>query len=107
MANLNELQEWIDIKEYGILSYKFGEDSKESTIVQFGDGMTGIQSLGYDNGDVGVVFCRNGNHNEPFGFNDDKNTHTSSEDKAFLAFDDPRSINVLIARLEEAKSFMS
>lgn len=94
------------MKEYGILRYKFGEDRKESTIIQFGDGMTGIQSLGYDNGDVGVVFCRDGKHREPFGFNDDKDTHASSEDKVFLAFDNPKSIDVLIARLEESKLFL-
>ena len=94
------------MKEYGILSCKFGEDSKESVVVQFGDGMTGIQSLGYDNGDVGVVMCRDGKHNEPFGFNDDKDTHSSEEDKVFLSFDNPRSIDVLIDRLQEAKSFI-
>lgn len=95
------------MKEYGILSYKFGEDNKESTIVQFGDGMTGIQSLGYDNGDVGVVFCRDGKYEKPFGFNDDKDTWESTEEKVFLAFDNTKSIDVLIARLEEAKEFMA
>lgn len=94
------------MKEYGILSYKFGGDSKESTLIQFGDGMTGIQSLGYDNGDVGVVFCRDGNHDNPFGFNDDKDTWKSTEEKVFLAFDNAKSIDVLISRLNEAKEFM-
>ncbi len=92
-------------KEYGIIKVNFGSDEKESTMVQFGDGMTGIQSLGYDNGDVGVVLCRDGNHNEPFGFNEEKNTYESSEEKIFLAFDNPKSIDVLIARLAEAKLY--
>ncbi|AUR92641.1 hypothetical protein NVP1175O_13 [Vibrio phage 1.175.O._10N.261.55.B3] len=92
-------------KEYGIIKVKFGTDAEESTMVQFGDGMTGIQSLGYDNGDVGVVLCRDGNHNEPFGFNEEKNTYESSEEKIFLAFDNPKSIDVLIARLTEAKLY--
>ncbi|AUR91239.1 hypothetical protein NVP1158O_12 [Vibrio phage 1.158.O._10N.261.45.E12] len=92
-------------KEYGIIKVKLGTDAEESTMVQFGDGMTGIQSLGYDNGDVGVVLCRDGNHNEPFGFNEEKNTYESSEEKIFLAFDNPKSIDVLIARLTEAKLY--
>lgn len=94
------------MKQYGIIKVKFGDDKKESTMVQFGDGMTGIQSLGYDNGDVGVVLCRDGKHSEPFGFNLDKDTHASKEDKIFLAFDSERSIDVLIERLNEAKSFL-
>ena len=94
------------MKEYGILNYKFGDDEKESVMIQFGDGMTGIQSIEYDNGDVGVVFCRDGNHPKPFGVNDEENAYTSVEDKVFIAFDNVKSIDVLIERLEEAKSFM-
>lgn len=94
------------MKQYGIIKVKFGGDENESIMVQFGDGMTGIQSLGYDNGDVGVVICRDGKHNEPFGFNLDKDTHASQEEKIFLAFDSERSIDVMIERLQEAKEFM-
>jgi hypothetical protein len=94
------------MKEYGIIKVKFGDDENESTMVQFGDGMTGIQSLLYDNGDVGVVMCRDGKHNEPFGFNEEKDTYASKEEKIFLTFDNERSIDVLIERLIEVRCFL-
>ena len=94
------------MKEYGVLSYKFGDDEKESTIVQFGDGLTAIQALGYDNGDVGVVLCRDGNHTEPFCYSFNGDTYKSTEDKVFIAFDNPKSIDALILKLNEAKGWL-
>lgn len=86
---------------------KYGIDIEESEVnVMFGDGKTGIQSLGFEDGTCGVVLCRDGKHDTPFGFNEDKDTYKSSEDKVFIRFDNERSIDVLIARLEEAKQYM-
>lgn len=86
---------------------KYGIDIEESEVnVMFGDGKTGIQSLDFEDGTCGVVLCRDGKHNTPFGFNEDKDTYKSSEDKVFIRFDNERSIDVLIARLEEAKQYM-
>lgn len=86
---------------------KYGINIEESEVnVMFGDGKTGIQSLGFEDGTCGVVLCRDGKHNTPFGFNEDKDTYKSSEDKVFIRFDNPRSIDVLIARLEESKQYM-
>lgn len=78
----------------------------------FGDGMTGVQSLGYEEldsgkfGMAGIVICRDGNHDEPFGFNEEKNTYLSGEEKVFIRADSAKSIQVIIDRLEEAKSFL-
>lgn len=86
---------------------KYGISIGNSEVnVMFGDGMTGIQSLGFEDGSCGVVLCRDGKHNTPFGFNEDRDTYKSSEDKVFIRFDNSRSIDVLIERLNEAKAFM-
>lgn len=94
------------MKEYGVIKVNFANDKKESTLVRFGDGKTGIQALGFDNGDAGVVLCRDGKHDKPFGFNEDKDTYKSQEEKIFLAFDNKKSIDVLIDQLNEAKDFL-
>ena len=74
--------------------------------VAFGDGKTGIQSLGFEGGFAGVVLCRDGNHDEPFGVNENKDTYKSPEDKVFLIFENSKSIDVLIDRLQEAKEYI-
>ncbi|AUR86572.1 coil containing protein [Vibrio phage 1.086.O._10N.222.51.F8] len=86
--------------EYGI-----NHDGEHIDII-FGDGMTGVQSLGYECGMAGIVICRDGKHNEPFGFNDDKDTFLSDKDKVFIRADKVKSLQVIIDRLEEAKQFI-
>lgn len=86
--------------KYGVF---IGDDEVN---VQFGDGKTGIQSLGFEDGCAGVVLCRDGKHNEPFGLNENKDTYKSKEDKVFLRFENSKSIDVLIARLKEAKEYI-
>ena len=89
-------------------SGEYGINHEQGCVdVIFGDGMTGVQPLGYDDGMVGVVICRDGKHSEPFGFNDDKDTYLSKEDKVFIRFKNEISIQVVIDSLEEAKGFMS
>lgn len=86
---------------------KYGININKSEVnVMFGDGMTGIQSLGFSDGTCGVVLCRDGKHSEPFGFNEDIDTYKSAEDKVFIRFDNCRSVDVLIERLIEAKQLM-
>lgn len=92
-------------KKYGISKVNFGGDKNESTLVQFGDGLTAIQSITYDNGDFGVVIVRDGSFDKPFGINEksDSYAHDTNDGKVIIAFDNPRSVDVLIARLLEAK----
>ncbi len=92
-------------KVYGISQIIFGEDENESTLVQFGDGMTAIQAVTYDNGDFGVVLVRDGSFDKPFGINEKKDSyaHDTSYGKVVIAFDNPKSVDVLVARLIEAK----
>ena len=92
---------------------EYGINHDENVIdIVFGDGMTGVQSLAYDEqeGDkysmAGIVICRDGKHDEPFGFNEDKDTYLSSEEKVFIRADNKQSIQVIIDRLEEAKAFI-
>lgn len=86
---------------------KYGINIDKSVVnVMFGDGKTAIQSLGFDDGTCGVVLCRDGKHNEPFGLNEDRDTYLSKDDKVFIRFDNKKSIDVLIARLIESRDFM-
>ena len=95
----------------GLVEYGINYDEGVVDIV-FGDGMTGVQSLSYDEQDdgsfgmAGIVICRDGKHNEPFGFNEDKDTYLSSEEKVFIRADNKQSLQVIIDRLEEAKAFI-
>ena len=86
---------------------EFGINHTEDCVdIIFGDGKTGVQALGYDDGLSGIVICRDGKHSEAFGFNDDKDTYLSKEDKVFIRADNTRSLQVIIDQLEEAKAFI-
>lgn len=91
-------------KFYGIKSVVFGNDENESTLVQFGDGKTAIQPILYDNGDFGVCIVRDGQFDKPFGIGaKDSHDFDSDEGKVIISFDNPRSVDVLISKLLEAK----
>ena len=90
------------------MSINYGVNIGESVVsVMFGDGRTAIQPLGFADGTCGVVLCRDGKHDEPFGANEARGSYKSDEDKVFIRFDNKRSIDVLIESLMEAKEFMA
>lgn len=74
--------------------------------VSFGDGLNGVQSIGFRDGSCGIVICRDGKQDAPFGWNHNRDTFESPEDKVFLRFDNVRSIDVVIDRLQEAKTLL-
>ncbi len=96
----------IELKKYGI---KFGNNEFGNFgHVQFGDGLTRIQSLGYSDGQCGVAMVRD-MQDVPFGLIKPEDTDNALEvvkDKIILVFDNPKSIDVLIDRLIEAKGYM-
>tara|TARA_B100001105_G_scaffold253173_1_gene246210 strand:- start:753 stop:1253 length:501 start_codon:yes stop_codon:yes gene_type:complete len=95
----------------GTLDYGINHDENVVDVV-FGDGLTGVQSLAYDEqGDgmfsmAGIVICRDGKHNKPFGINEAKDTYLSEKEKVFIRADNKQSLQVIIDRLEEAKAFI-
>lgn len=90
-----------------ITSGEYGINHSEGCIdIIFGDGKTGVQSLGFDGGVAGIVICRDGKHSKPFGINEDKDTYLSDEEKVIIRSTNPKSLQVIIDRLIEAKEFM-
>jgi hypothetical protein len=97
--------------EYGVLKMRFGIDSVDSAVASFGDGLTRISTVGWDGTHSGIQIVRDELCNEPFGKyigeEADKVNQMPESEKIYLIFDNVRSIDVAIARLEEAKSFLS
>ncbi len=87
----------IDENEFG----KFG-------VASFGDGLTRVQTMGYGDGVAGIVIVRDG-QDVAFAIKEPDevgNALSVVGEKLILAFDNPKSIDVVIDRLIEAKSFM-
>lgn len=92
--------------KYGVTSYPHEDDDFDSTHVLLGDGMTAVQSIGMEDGFVGICFARDGEYSHPFETNEQAETHKFQGDKVFILANDKRSIDAVIARLEEAKEFL-
>lgn len=97
--------------DYGITSAKVGADVVESTIVKFGDGLTRISTVFWNGELSGVQLCRSDKlQKTPFkGFKpgEDRDPNTLlDDDKVYLVFDNEKSIDIMIARLQEAKENM-
>ena len=78
--------------------------------VLLGDGKTGVQSFIFENGTAGVVFCRDGRHEEPFSvFSQGVNDTDLSGENALMTIsaDNEKSLQVVIDRLEEAKQMLA
>ena len=79
--------------KYGIQTCTVGDDNVESTYVKFGDGLTRISAVKWDDELSGIAIFRDElSPEEPFGI--------------YIAFDNERSIDVMIAMLRKAKSFL-
>ena len=97
--------------DYGITKSKVGDDVVESTVVKFGDGMTRVSSVFWDGELSGVQICRSDNLQKTlfkkFGPGEDRDPNTLPEDdKVYLVFDNEKSIDIVIAQLQEAKDNM-
>lgn len=97
--------------DYGITKSRVGTDVVESTIVKFGDGMTRVSTCFWDGELSGVQLCRSDKlQNIPFkefkpGEDRDPNT-LLDDDKVYLVFDNEKSIDIVMDRLQEAKENM-
>ena len=95
----------------GQCEYGINHDDGVIDII-FGDGMTGVQPLAYDEqedgkyGMAGIVICRDGKHTKPFGENADGDIILSKQDRVFVRADNVRSLQVIINKLEEAKLYL-
>jgi hypothetical protein len=97
--------------DYGITHCKVGDDVVKSTIVKFGDGLTRVSTCFWDDGLSGVQLCRSDKLQQtPFKkFNpgEDRDPNTLlDDDKVYLVFDNEKSIDAIIAQLQEAKEKM-
>jgi hypothetical protein len=97
--------------DYGITKFKVGDDVVESTIVKFGDGLTRVSTVFWDGELSGVQLCRSDKlQKTPFKkFNpgEDRDPNTLlDDDKVYLVFDNEKSIDIVIAQLQEAKDNM-
>ena len=96
--------------EYGIQKCTVGDDAVESTYVKFGDGLTRISTVGWGDKLSGIQICRDGNEAEPFGIYKGQEANKVNKlpdlDKVYIVFDNKKSIDVMIDRLIEAKSFL-
>ena len=99
---------------YGIQKVIVGDDNVASTYALFGDGLNRISTVGWGPQETpeqvdraGVQICRDSNETEPYGtFKGeaaDHVNHLPDLEKIYLVFENTRSIDVMIARLEEAK----
>lgn len=96
--------------DYGIFKMIFGTDNVASSVASFGDGLTRISTVGWDGSHAGIQIVRDESCDEPFGkyVGDDaeKVNNMPEHEKVYLIFDDARSIDVAIARLQEAKELL-
>jgi hypothetical protein len=97
--------------KYGIQTCTVGDDNVESTYVKFGDGLTRISAVKWDDELSGIAIFRDElSPEEPFGIYNGEEACKLNKlpdlDKVFIAFDNERSIDVMIAMLRKAKSFL-
>ena len=96
--------------EYGISNQIFGIDEVESKVASFGDGRTRISTVGWDGDLVGIQIVRDELMDKPFGVykGDDADlvNNMPNHQKVYLVFDNVKSIDVAIDRLEEAKKLL-
>jgi hypothetical protein len=96
--------------EYGINKIKIGEDNVESTFVKFGDGVTRISSVHWDDKEAGVQICRSNKvDNTPFkehGGGEEMN-ELPDDDKVYIVFDNVKSLDIMVAKLTEARTFLT
>ncbi len=96
--------------EYGISNQIFGIDKVESKVASFGDGKTRISTVGWDGDLAGIQIVRDKLMDKPFGVY--KGDHAKvvnnmpNHEKVYLVFDNTKSIDIAIDRLEEAKKLL-
>ena len=97
--------------EADVMDYGINHDEGFVDVI-FGDGLTGIQPAGYgDKKDgkycmAGVVISRDGKQDAPFGTNPDNDLYLTKEDKVYLRSTSAESLQILIDKLEVAKSYL-
>ena len=73
-------------------------------------GVTRISTVGWGDKLSGIQICRDGNEAEPFGMYKGQEANKVNKlpdlDKVYIVFDNKKSIDVMIERLIEAKSFL-
>ena len=95
--------------KYGIQKVTVGKDNIASTYVKFGDGQTRIADVHWDDKQSGIMICRSDLiDNTPFSEHEDSEemNHLPDEDKVYIVFDNTRSIDVMISKLEDAKAHL-
>jgi hypothetical protein len=96
---------------YGISDVIVGGDKVESRFVLFGDGKTRITTVGWEESrTAGVQIVRDGIDTTSFktyrGKEAEEVNNLPNSKKVYLSFDCHRSIDLFIARLEEARSLL-
>lgn len=94
----------------GISTYNIEGQSSSTTETTLCDGKTRVQSLGFSDGTAGICIVRDGAFVEPYSRVSaselERSAYDVDSDKIIVKADNIRSIEVLIERLEEAKSFI-
>lgn len=95
--------------QYGVGVVRFKDnEGKEFPCVQFGDGMTSMITLHWENNNVGIKIKRLEEGVEPFSevvyYNESNPEPKGEGEELYLFFDNTQSINALIDRLEYIKA---
>ena len=91
--------------EYGISSVDFGIG--DETVVAFGDGKTGITTCFW--ADCSGIVIHRSEDAVPFlvtHYDQGTDTNALGANKVFITFDNPKSIDILIAALQKAKKHL-
>jgi hypothetical protein len=96
--------------EYGFNMVTVGDDRVESQYILFGDGLNRVSSVFFDDGTAGIQILRDDSESEPFAIYSAQEAqfvnNMPENEKVYIAFDNPKSIDVLINRLLDAKNSM-
>lgn len=95
--------------QYGVGVVRFrGSDGKEFPCVQFGDGMTSIITLHWENNNAGIQIKRMEEGVDPFSevvyYNASNPEPKGEGEELYLFFDNVKSVDALIDRLEYIKA---
>ena len=97
-------------EKYGVGLVKFEGEENAHPCVQFGDGMTRIFTTVWDSNNVGIKMAKVTEDLPAFyGCDYDENNppHKTDGAEVHLMFDNPKSIDALIGRLEYIKNVMN
>jgi hypothetical protein len=97
-------------EKYGVGVVRFDGDKKDYPCVQFGDGMTRIFTTFWDKNNVGLKIAKVVDDLPAFhgcNYDEDNPPHKTDGNDIHIIFDNPRSIDAMIGRLEFIKSIMT